>query len=114
MGEAMLFDGVAAADGVVRLGPLVVQADRSVRAGPVKIAVRPEAWQVGAPGSGPLDGTLVKSSYLGSVRELTVATALGEVFVVVAEAGADASRPVGAPVGLALRQAGVSVVNAAD
>ena len=113
MGEAMLFDGVAAVDGTVRLGPLLVQADRSVCAGPVKIAVRPEAWQVGAPGSGPLDGTLVKSSYLGSVRELTVATALGEVFVVVAEAGAGAGWTVGAPVGLALRATGVSVVNVA-
>jgi iron(III) transport system ATP-binding protein len=110
MGEAMLFDAVAQADGAVRLGPLVVQADRSVRAGAVKVAVRPEAWQVGTPGVGWLDGVIAKSCYLGRERELTVATALGEVFLMT-QAG-DAPWAVGASVGLRLRSAGVSVVNA--
>ena len=110
MGEAMLFDGVAQADGAVRLGPLTVQADRSVHAGPVKVAVRPEAWQVGPPEAGALDGVVAKSSYLGRERELTVTTALGEVFLV-AQTG-DAAWAVGASVGLRLRSVGVSVVNA--
>jgi iron(III) transport system ATP-binding protein len=109
MGEAMLFDAVAQADGGVRLGPLTVQADRSVHAGPVKVAVRPEAWQVGPPQAGALDGVVAKSSYLGRERELTVTTALGEVFLMT-QAG-DAAWAVGVPVGLRLRSAGVSVVN---
>ncbi|HRD96772.1 MAG TPA: ABC transporter ATP-binding protein, partial [Rubrivivax sp.] len=82
MGEAMLFNGQADAQGLVRLGPLAVRSRRAVAAGPVKVAVRPEAWQVVDSGPGTLDGRLVKQAYLGSFRELTVATELGEIFVV--------------------------------
>ncbi|MCC6854282.1 MAG: ABC transporter ATP-binding protein [Rubrivivax sp.] len=82
MGEAMLFAGEALADGRVRLGPLAVPVRRPARPGKVKLAVRPEAWQVAAPGAGTLAGTLVKMAYLGSFLELTVATELGEIFVV--------------------------------
>jgi ABC-type Fe3+/spermidine/putrescine transport system ATPase subunit len=53
MGEAMLFEGIAEAAGRVRVGPLVVQARRPVRAGAVKVAVRPEAWQVGPLAASP-------------------------------------------------------------
>jgi iron(III) transport system ATP-binding protein len=81
-----------------------------VRAGAVKVAVRPEAWQVGRPGAGALDGMVAKSSYLGRERELTVTTALGEVFLVAAVGATD--WPPGTPVGLALGLAGVSVVEA--
>ena len=85
MGEAMLFDGEALGDGRVRLGPLTVTARGPAEPGRVKVAVRPEAWQL-APaddaGSGVLEGRLVKQAYLGSVLELTVATALGEIFIV--------------------------------
>ena len=56
MGEAMLFAATASADGQVQLGPLRFQARRQVRAGPVKVAVRTEAWAVTAPGIGALDG----------------------------------------------------------
>ena len=48
MGEAMLFDGQALADGTVRLGPLTVTPRKPVPAGPVKVAVRPEAWRLSA------------------------------------------------------------------
>jgi iron(III) transport system ATP-binding protein len=84
MGEAMLFTGEALADGSVRLGPLAVTSRRAVSAGPVKVAVRPEAWQVvpGAASAGSLAGRLVKQAYLGSFIELTVSTELGEIFVV--------------------------------
>ncbi len=46
MGEAMLFDGVALADGTVQLGPLRVRPRLPVAAGAVKVAVRPEAWRL--------------------------------------------------------------------
>jgi len=82
MGEAMLFDGEALADGRVRLGPLTVALQRAVAPGPVKIAVRPEAWQAGPPQPGALAGRLLKRAYLGSFLELTVSTELGEIFVV--------------------------------
>jgi iron(III) transport system ATP-binding protein len=82
MGEAMLFNGQADAQGLVRLGPLAVHSRRVVAAGHVKVAVRPEAWQVVESGAATLAGRLVKQAYLGSFHELTVATELGEIFVV--------------------------------
>jgi iron(III) transport system ATP-binding protein len=117
MGEAMQFAGEAGADGRVRLGPLAVPARRAIAAGPVRVAVRPEAWQVvatDAPAAqgagGVLAGRLVKHAYLGSVIELTVATELGEIFVVSPEV----QRPwqVGGSLGLRLAERGVSVLAA--
>ena len=57
MGEAMLFDALALPDGTVRLGPLIVRPAlaRRARQG-ARLAVRPEAWQVRAPGVGELAG----------------------------------------------------------
>jgi iron(III) transport system ATP-binding protein len=88
MGEAMLFPGQALADGSVQLGPLSITPRRALAAGPVKVAVRPEAWAllpadaaVGA-ASGTLAATVSKCAYLGSVLEVTLATALGDIFVV--------------------------------
>ena len=106
MGEAMVFPAVAHADGQVGLGPLTIQPRYAVAAGPVKVAVRPEAWQIGAPAG--LPATLRKASYLGSFYEYGFDTALGPVFVV----SSDLSRPLapGAETLLALRQHGVSVV----
>ena len=85
MGEAMLFDGQALADGTVRLGPLTVQPRQPVAPGPVKVAVRPEAWRLSAApsdGSASVQGTVQKCAYLGSFQEVTLATELGAIFVV--------------------------------
>jgi iron(III) transport system ATP-binding protein len=81
MGEAMLFTGQADTSGQVSLGPLRLRARRAVPAGTVKVAVRPEAWHVTDPAPDALPGTLVKSAYLGSFQELTISTAIGELFV---------------------------------
>ena len=116
MGEAMLFSAKADAQGRVCLGPLVLQLRRAVAAGTVKVAIRPEAWQIGAAataanaGSACLAGTLLKCSYLGSVQELTVATALGEIFAV----SPDVTRAwrVGETLSLTLAEKGVSIVAA--
>jgi len=72
----------------------------------VKVAVRPEAWDIGA-----LDGlpaTLRKSAYLGSFYEYGFDTPLGPVFVV----STDLSRPLaaGTQTTLSLGTHGVSVV----
>ena len=110
MGEAMLFAGQAQDDGSVQMGPLSVRARRPVRPGAVKVAVRPEAWQVVAAGAGALEGTLSKLAYLGNVQELTVNTALGEIFVV----SPDVQRQwrLGETLGLQLLDRGLSVVAA--
>jgi iron(III) transport system ATP-binding protein len=110
MGEAMLFDGEAHADGRVALGPFRLVPREPLRPGPVKVAVRPEAWTLGASGDGTLQATVAKVAYLGSVMELTLDTALGPIFVVSPETGRD--WPVGAAVSLSLGARGVSVVAA--
>jgi iron(III) transport system ATP-binding protein len=86
MGEAMLFAGQARADGHVMLGPLEIVPRHAVPAGAVKVAVRPEAWALSAAdcadGVAALAATVSKCAYLGSVLEVTLATQLGEIFVV--------------------------------
>ncbi|MBL8332260.1 MAG: ABC transporter ATP-binding protein, partial [Rubrivivax sp.] len=111
MGEAMLFSATADAEGAVHLGPLRVPSRRAPRAGPVKVAVRPEAWQVVPATAEALPGTLAKSAYLGSFQELTVETAIGELFVI----SPDVQRAwsVGETLHLRLAGNGVSVVEAA-
>lgn len=119
MGEAMLFDGhihaLNTADGEspaagshARLGPLRVPSPASLAPGPVKIAVRPEAWVIGPATSGGLAARLTKRTYLGSVMEYTFASALGEIFVVSPQV--ELPLDVGAPVSLTLADHGVSVV----
>jgi iron(III) transport system ATP-binding protein len=111
MGEAMLFDAFAQADGQVRLGPLLIRGAPSGAPGPVKLAVRPEAWEVqpGA-GAGVLPATLTKRAYLGSFCELSFDTELGTIFVV----SPDVHRTfgVGERCGLRLPGRGVCVVRA--
>ena len=55
--------------------------------GPVRVAVRPEAWQIRPAGQGGLAATLQKLAYLGNVHEYTFETALGPVFVASADVG---------------------------
>lgn len=114
MGEAMLFPALAGQDGRVQLGPLQIEPKQRVAAGAVKVAVRPEAWQIhrhnGADKVG-VAGKLLKSAYLGSFFEYTFETALGSVFVVSPEL--TDVLPLGAEVALTLADHGVSVVKVA-
>ncbi len=110
MGEALLFTGTAQDDGTVRLGPLQVPTRQPMRAGPVKVAVRPEAWTVVPAGTGGLDGRLSKTAYLGGFQELTVSTEIGEIFVISPDVGRAWSP--GSELGLRLEGRGVSVVAA--
>ena len=109
MGEAMLFPGEADSTGRVRLGPLQITPKQRVSVGAVKVAVRPEAWQIDRAGGG-VAGRLVKASYLGSFYEYTFDTALGSIFVTSTDL--DDILPVGAEIGLSLAGHGVSVVPA--
>ncbi len=109
MGEALLL-AATAQGGLVKLGPLTITPKNALTDGPVKVAVRPEAWAIGCPGTG-LPAQLAKRAYLGSVFEYTFLTELGDIFVV----SPDLSHPldVGADVALSLAAHGVSVVAAA-
>jgi iron(III) transport system ATP-binding protein len=114
MGEAMLFDGVAHADGRVTLGPLTLHRPQPA-AGPVKVAVRPEAWQVHAAGGagaagGFLSATLTKRAYLGNACEYTFDTEIGAIFVLSADVAR--VRAIGERLGLSLAGHGLSVVAA--
>ena len=107
MGEAMLFPARADAAGTVTLGPLRIKPRRPLTEGQVKVAVRPEAWHIGPPGTG-LDARLAKLAYLGSNYEYTFETELGSIFVVSADLGRVLD--IGSDVGLGLADHGVSVV----
>jgi iron(III) transport system ATP-binding protein len=108
MGEAVLLDGVCEAEGAVRLGPLTLTTPQRVATGPVKVAIRPEAWAVHDGHGQGLLGTVSKAAYLGSFQELTVDTSLGEIFVVSSDAQGSWSS--GDAVTLQLAERGVSVV----
>jgi len=112
MGEAMLFDGQAHADGTVQMGPLHFTPQHAAHAGRVKVAVRPEAWAVVPTGSdrGDLSATVSKSAYLGNSYEYTFETELGAIFVVSPDV--EVVHALGDSVGLRLSGRGLSVVAA--
>ena len=87
MGEAVLFDAIALPEGTIRLGPLTLRPTLPCAPGKARLAIRPEAWQVRAPGVGPLAATVAKTAYLGGARETTFDTELGAIFVVSADEG---------------------------
>ena len=62
------------------------------------------------PGAGALEGRLGKRAYLGNVMELSVDTALGEIFVVSPDVQRDWQ--LGETLGLRLSERGLSVVAA--
>ena len=110
MGEAMLFPGESMTDGTVTVGALEWKPHRVTRPGPIKVAIRPEAWAVRPAGESGLPGSIAKLSYLGSYQELSVQTPLGMVFVVSTELAAPLA--VGDVVTLRLGGRGVSIVTA--
>jgi iron(III) transport system ATP-binding protein len=110
MGEAMLFDGFSESDGSVRLGPLLWRPRQGLPAGPVKAAIRPQAWAIVPRAASALGGPLLKQAYLGSFQELTVQTELGPIFVVSPQV--DRVWRLGEELGLALQDHGVTLVAA--
>lgn len=109
MGEAMLFQGEADAQGYVRVGPLQFPARQQIKPGPVTAAIRPEAWSVASAHEDAFTGVLQKKAYLGSTLELTFDTTLGALFVVTSDMSQDFS--IGMTLGLSLTGRGVSVVS---
>jgi len=68
----------------VRIGPLERQLPRhGLDPGPAHVALRPERIALGTePRPDTIAGEVLKATYLGSHLEYTVATALGELFVI--------------------------------
>jgi iron(III) transport system ATP-binding protein len=96
--------------GVVKLGPVELSLrTRGALPGKVKLAIRPDALALGnASETGGLPGTVKKASYLGKLREYTITTPVGELFLT--EPGRLAGRSVGNDVSVALTPAGVVVL----
>jgi iron(III) transport system ATP-binding protein len=107
MGEAMLFPASIDHARNVHVGPLSFRPGNPVPEGKVKVAVRPEAWIIGASGAG-MEGRLKKAAYLGSSYEYTFDTELGPIFVV--SPNLASVIPLDATIGLSLADHGVSVV----
>ena len=86
---------------------------RELPAGPVRIAVRPEAVILKAgEGETGLTGTVSKSTYVGSHVEYTLDTVLGEIFV--ADYRFDEPIPAGSQVRVAFRERGVTLLENRD
>jgi iron(III) transport system ATP-binding protein len=116
IGDANLVDGeietVNNGEAVVRMGPIERRLPaRGLGPGPVKVAIRPEAVRLAqSAGDGALEATVLKATYLGSHMEYTLATPLGELFVI--EPGIDRPAKAGDTVAIQLTQRGVTLVRA--
>jgi iron(III) transport system ATP-binding protein len=122
MGEASLFPAQVDTVGKVRLGAYEFASSRATQvgaAGKVKLAIRPEAWQMSKLGakldsaasagaSLALPAKVLRSVYLGSLYEYAVSSELGELFLV----NHDVITPFapGEAIELRLAEYGVSVI----
>jgi iron(III) transport system ATP-binding protein len=114
IGDANIIDGQIVEErgenGLVRLDGLTAELPRrGVGAGPVKLAVRPDAWILSTgTAAGGMPGSVVKASYLGGHVEYEVDAPIGRLFVV--EHGrAEPLRP-GTQVTIALANRGVAII----
>ncbi|HJS31494.1 MAG TPA: ABC transporter ATP-binding protein [Alphaproteobacteria bacterium] len=95
----------------VRIGDATVELPhRGIAPGEVTVAIRPESLLISVeqPNEPAISGTVAKAAYLGTHMEYTIATALGDLFVV----DRAVMRPLAleAPVWLRLADHGVTVV----
>ena len=109
MGEASIVPGRRDADASVWLGPIALRQRHAGAAGPVQVAVRPEAWRLLHCAQPGLSGRIVKRSFLGRLMEYMVQTQLGVVLVHVPAVGAGLEP--GAPVSLQLAGHGAWVTS---
>jgi iron(III) transport system ATP-binding protein len=89
IGDANILEGKLLEEngerGLVQIGTLTTELPRrGAKAGPVKLAVRPDAFTVNEDPSAEsgLEGRITKASYLGTHVEYEIETAVGELFVV--------------------------------
>ncbi|MBM3619499.1 MAG: ABC transporter ATP-binding protein [Alphaproteobacteria bacterium] len=89
-------------------GTTLSQPARGLRSGPATLAIRYAAVRLQAGGAGALTGTVRKATYLGSHREFTIDSPIGELFVI--EPDLSNSLTVGAPVAITFRDRGLALV----
>ncbi len=93
----------------LRLGPVALRVPhRGLPDGEVDVAIRPEAIALVDSPDAPLRATVKKVAYLGGSIEYTLATGLGDLFVV--SLSVERPREVGSAVGVALATHGVVVI----
>jgi iron(III) transport system ATP-binding protein len=113
IGDANIVEGeIAGLEGeqaLVRIGGVLELRlpHRGLGPGPVRIAVRPQALRLLAPGQG-IAAEVSKASYLGDHVEYTLATALGELFAI--EHHGERIAQAGERVGLGLRGQGIALL----
>ena len=93
----------------VRLGGLELELEhRGMAPGPVRVAIRPESIVLHSDRASALRGTVSKAAYLGTHMEYTVASPIGQLFVV----DRDVARPIaaGSDVAINLSDHGVALV----
>ena len=81
---------------------------RGLPDGPIGVAIRPEAIRLVPVQASPLTGVVRKAAYLGSTMEYTLATPLGDLFVI--DGGVDRPLAVGAETGITFAPHGVIVL----
>jgi iron(III) transport system ATP-binding protein len=97
--------------GRVRLGEIDLDAAcRDAAAGPVTVAIRPDAIVLHPqpPSSPALPARILKASYLGTHFEYAIASPLGELFVI--DRAGTAAYPLGSDVWISFTERGVVVV----
>ena len=93
----------------VTIGGVTLQLPhRGLPDGDVELSIRPEAITLLPDGDGSLRATIRKASYLGGLMEYTLATPIGDLFVI--STAVDRPLPVGADVGVALARHGVVAI----
>lgn len=112
IGDANIVDAVLegrdGASARIRLGDMMLRLPhRGAAEGKVKLAARPDALTLAESGEG-LPGTVRKSSYLGKVREYTVATAIGDLFITAP--GRSHAFPIGAEIVVRIGDTGIVVL----
>jgi iron(III) transport system ATP-binding protein len=97
--------------GELALGPLTVTLAHRGLAGSVDVSIRPEAIELGVADGGGMPATVRKAAYIGGLMEYTIATELGDLFVI--SMAVDRPLAVGAPVSVTLARHGVVPIAAA-
>jgi iron(III) transport system ATP-binding protein len=97
--------------GELVLGPLTMTLPHRGLAGSVDVSIRPEAIELGAANGGGMPATVRKAAYIGGLMEYTIATELGDLFVI--SMAVDRPLAAGAPVSVTLAHHGVVPIAAA-
>jgi iron(III) transport system ATP-binding protein len=97
--------------GELVVGPLTMTLPHRGLAGSVDVSIRPEAIELGGANCGGMQAKVRKAAYIGGLMEYTIATELGDLFVI--SMAVDCPLSAGAPVSVTLARHGVVPIAAA-